>query len=171
VDKAGNLYVTDGYENRVWKLPTGANNPIPLPFNDLKNPAGVAVDNAGNVYVADRDNDHVFKLAAGANSANPVPLPEFERLDAIAVDSAGNLYVTDAHDPCTGSGPCAFLEKTGRVEQGRVVKFAAGSTVPTVLPFSEVDYSRGIAVDGAGNVYVVDGTERVLKLPVQGQDE
>jgi len=172
VDTAGNLYVTDMYKNRVWKLAEGANNPIALPFKDLENPAGVAVDTAGNVYVADRDTKHVYELAAGANSATVMPLPGLERLDAIAVDSAGNLYITDAHDPCTHSGPCTFIDETGRVEEGRVLKFATNSTVPTVLPFDGLDYSRGIAVDAAENVYVVDGSDRVLKLPVmQGEDE
>jgi serine/threonine-protein kinase len=167
IDMSGNLYVTDGNDNRVWKLAAGASNPILLPFNDLKNPAGVAVDNAGNVYVADRNTKRVLKLAAGANSATPLSLPEFGRLDAVAVDSSGNLYVTDAHDPCTRSGPCAFLDETGRVEDGRVLKFPKDSTVPTVLPFTGLDYSRGLAVDAAENVYVVDGTDRVLELPVQ----
>jgi serine/threonine-protein kinase len=138
-----------------------------LPFKDLKNPAGIAVDGTGNVYVTDRNTKRVYELTAAAKSATAMKLPDFERLDAVAVDDDGNLYVTDAHDPCPHPGPCDFLDETGRVEQGRVLKFAAGSTVPTVLPFTDIDYVRGIAVSAAQDVFIVEGGDRVLELPAQ----
>jgi serine/threonine-protein kinase len=92
----------------------------------------------------------------------------------VAVDSAGTLYVTDTGD-------------------SRVVKLAAGATTQTVLPFSPSPTSSGssadvgsfyglfpygVAVDGAGNLYVTDFEKeatwkgnfnpdlgRVVKLP------
>jgi serine/threonine-protein kinase len=43
---------------------------------------------------------------------------------------------------------------------------AAGATIQTVLPFTGLDRPAGVAVEGAGNVYVTDyGNNRVLKLP------
>jgi glucose/arabinose dehydrogenase len=49
-----------------------------------------------------------------------------------------------------------------------VLKLAAGSSTPTELPFTGLDRPAGVAVDGDGDVYVVDsGNKRVLKLPVQ----
>jgi serine/threonine protein kinase, bacterial len=64
----------------------------------------------------------------------------------VAVDSAGNLYVTDDGNK-------------------QVLKLAAGSSTPTVLPpsFASLNGPYGVAVDHAGNVYVTDG-QRVLKL-------
>ena len=43
---------------------------------------------------------------------------------------------------------------------------AAGSSTPSVLPFTGLNQPFGVAVDGAGDVDVVDsGNNRVLKLP------
>jgi serine/threonine-protein kinase len=168
VDKGGNVYIADAYENRVWKLASGSGTPTTLPFTGLKNPAGVAVDAAGNVYVADRSTKQIVKLAAGANNSTVLPLPALERVDAVAVDTAGDIYVTDWHDQCTApKGPCAFQVDTARLGDGRVLKLAAGSQTPTVLPLTGLDYSRGVTVDGRGNVFIVDGTDRVIELPVQ----
>jgi serine/threonine-protein kinase len=70
----------------------------------------------------------------------------------VAVDAAGNLYVT--------VGPTA-----DNVNDGRVVKLAAGSSTPSVLPFTGLSYPNGAAVDAAGDLYVTDYTnQRVLKL-------
>ncbi len=68
VDTAGNLYVTDGFNNRVLKLAAGSATQAVLPFTGLHGPAGVAVDTAGNLYVADEFNEfnnRVVKLPAG----------------------------------------------------------------------------------------------------------
>ena len=65
VDAAGDLYVTDGSNNRVLELAAGSATQTALPFTGLNNPYGVAVDAAGNVYVADSANNRVLKLPAG----------------------------------------------------------------------------------------------------------
>ncbi len=65
VDAAGDVYVTDGFNNRVVKLAAGSYTQTVLPFTGLNDPRGVAVDAAGNLYVTDRGNNRVLKLAAG----------------------------------------------------------------------------------------------------------
>jgi serine/threonine protein kinase, bacterial len=64
----------------------------------------------------------------------------------VAVDGAGSVYVTSED---------MF---------GRVVKLAAGSNAPTVLPFSGLYQPQGLAVDTSGAVYVADFNNRVVKL-------
>jgi serine/threonine protein kinase, bacterial len=64
----------------------------------------------------------------------------------VALDSAGSVYVTSED---------MF---------GRVVKLAAGSSAPTVLPFSGLYQPQGLAVDTNGAVYVADFNNRVVKL-------
>jgi serine/threonine-protein kinase len=103
----------------------------------------VAVGVAG--YVVTR-GPHQSKSAAGHTE-----LP-FKGLDfrlspgGVAVDSAGSVYVTSED---------MF---------GRVVKLAAGSSAPTVLPFSGLYQPQGLAVDANGAVYVADFNNRVVKL-------
>ena len=48
----------------------------------------------------------------------------------------------------------------------RVLKLAAGSSTQAVLPFTGLNNPWGVAVDSSGNLYVSDGNNRVLKLPV-----
>ncbi len=64
----------------------------------------------------------------------------------VALDSDGNIYVAS------------------QGMYGRVVKLAAGSREPTVLPFSGLYQPQGVAVDANGTVYVSDFNNRVVKL-------
>jgi serine/threonine-protein kinase len=87
-----------------------------------------------------------------STSASGVTVLPFTGLDfrlspgGVAVDSAGSVYVTSED---------MF---------GRVVKLAAGSSAPTVLPFSGLYQPQGLAVDTNGAVYVADFNNRVVKL-------
>ena len=65
----------------------------------------------------------------------------------VAVDSAGTLHATD-------------------MQNNRAWKLPADSSSPTVVPFQGLYSPMGVAVDSAGNVYVADRNNRVLKLPV-----
>jgi DNA-binding beta-propeller fold protein YncE len=60
-------------------------------------------------------------------------------------DTAGDVYIADYNN-------------------NRVVKLPAGSNTQVELPFTGLSNPIGVAVDAAGNVYVIDG-DRVLKLP------
>jgi serine/threonine-protein kinase len=64
----------------------------------------------------------------------------------VALDKAGDVFVTSEGI------------------YGRVVELAAGSSTPTVLPFSGLYQPQGLAVDNAGAVYVADFNNRVIKL-------
>lgn len=64
----------------------------------------------------------------------------------MTLDGAGNVYVTSEG------------------MYGRVVKLAAGSGATTVLPFNGLYQPQGLAVDGAGTVYVADFNNRVLSM-------
>lgn len=148
VDGAGNIYVVDSGQSRVFELPKGATTQIELPFTGLNTPRGVAVDATGNVYVADTANLRVLKLPTGTTS--PVVLPfTFDGRTGpfrVAVDGSGSVYVTT----------------------DKVLKLQAGTTKQNVLPFTDVVNPDAVTVDGSGNIYVIDRplNERLLKLPV-----
>jgi sugar lactone lactonase YvrE len=146
VDTAGNVYVTDGENGRVLKLPTGSTTQTELPFTGLKAPWDVDIDAAGNVYVTDPRNHRVLKLAAGSTAQTELPFPGLKFPNGVAVDAAGNVYVTDS-------------------DTNRVLKLAAGATSPIELPFTGLKYANGVAVDTGGDIYVTDtDANRVLKL-------
>jgi sugar lactone lactonase YvrE len=142
----------------------------------LNSPQGMAADGAGNVYVADTNNQRILRvdgvtqavtvfagtgtygyngdgiLATAAQLGSP---------SGVTVDGAGNVYIAD-----TGSN--------------RVRKVAAGTGIITTvagngtngynldgIPATSAWLSNpaGVAVDGAGNVYVADtNNHRVRKV-------
>lgn len=71
----------------------------------------------------------------------------------VALDSAGDVYVTSEG------------------MYGRVVKLTAGSNATTVLPFHGLYQPQGLAVDGAGTVYVADFNNRVVSLAAGSNDQ
>lgn len=85
---------------------------------------------------------------------DPVRLP-FDDLhlpEGLALDSSGNLYVGD-------------WDTTG----GRLLRLAAGSSMPTMLPVTELEGICALTVDRQGTVYALDDCSnagsRLLKIP------
>lgn len=145
VDASGNIYVA-GYESgQVVKLAAGSGEQTVLPFNGLGDPGGVAVDAAGDVYVSTGStHKKVFELAGGSGPQTELPFPDTIR-GCLAVGSGGSVYLCD--------------------NSGQVLKLAPGAPTPTVVPTGDIKEPAGLAVDTAGNIYIVDvGTERVVKL-------
>jgi hypothetical protein len=97
VDGSGDLYVTDGSNNRVLEYNTPLTTDtiadrvfgtcgsfkktacVDVDANSLMDPTGVAVDNAGHLYVADNQNNRVLEyaqpLAVATPSATATPTP------------------------------------------------------------------------------------------------
>jgi hypothetical protein len=135
-------------------------------------PTSVAVDAAGNVYVADQQNCFIRKVTpagvvtrfAGSNpSGNPCgsengagDVARFSFANGVATDGAGNVYVADT-----------FNNKIRKITQAGVVSTLAGSGA---FGFSDGTGAaavfrspRGVAVDGAGNVYVADSQNHMIR--------
>lgn len=185
VDGAGNVYATDSSNNKVLKLSAGSNEPTALPFTGLDSPWHIAVDKDGNVYVTDQGR-RVVRLAAGSNEQSVVPFTGLQWPDDVAVDAAGDVYVSDSPGhrilkltkgtpemtAISVGGLDAFAVSSGGDVYGadnsnrEVFKRPAGSNDTTTLPFTGLNGPNGVAVDGAGNVYVIDnsGFGRVVKL-------
>ena len=134
-------------------------------------PFGVAVDGAGNVYVADSRNHAIRKVtpsgtvttlagkggvhgsADGTGTAATFYFPE-----SVAVDSGGTVYVADRSN-----------HKIRKVTPGGVVTTYAGSGSAGNLDgtgaAAQFSQPYGVAVDGAGNVYVADtSNHRIRKI-------
>ncbi|HEX8183460.1 MAG TPA: gluconolaconase, partial [Blastocatellia bacterium] len=118
VDKRGNIYVADSYNDRVRKisddgsvttiagagLPGSGDGPAAEALFDT--PGGVAVDEQGNIFVADTGNRSIRKvtaqgevitIAANAQAGGDDQPSEirFSRPVGIAVTHDGFLFITD----------------------------------------------------------------------------
>ncbi|HVS93332.1 MAG TPA: NHL repeat-containing protein [Mucilaginibacter sp.] len=179
-DSLGNIYVADAHNNAIRMIsPAGvvstfagtgvagaADGTDTASFNT---PLGVAVDKTGNVYVADYENHIIRKISpAGAVStlAGKAGVPgavdgldtaaRFNLPEAVAVDAAGNVYVADngnnAIRKVTPAGQVTTLAGNGSAGAAN----GSGNNTSFNSPF-------GIAVDAAGNVYVADGGNNMIR--------
>jgi DNA-binding beta-propeller fold protein YncE len=155
-DRQFNLYASNygdpsGSNNRITKFTATG---VEL-FHGPDQFFGVAVDVAGNVYAADHFNNRVLKYSpagvllgplvvtgSGGNTPRPYDL-KFDRM--------GNLYVANLG----GNGPYNGVHKFGPNGEDLGI-------------FAYLYTARGIAFDPEGNLYVIDGTYRILKYSPSG---
>jgi hypothetical protein len=130
----------------------------------------VAVDSAGNVYVADFHNNTIRRVTSGIvttlaglagsrGSADGIgSAARFNGPTGVAVDDGGNVYVTDTLNQTirrvASSGVVTTLAGRGAgiIGSGDGTGSAAGFDAPT-----------GVAVDGAGKVYVGDYSNSTIR--------
>jgi len=191
VDNAGNVYFGDSSNHRIRKLTiatgvlttvAGSGNATyggdggQAPAAQLYAPTGIAVDAAGNLYIADQNNHRIRKVApptqalqittlAGNGTAGYdgdgglAPAAKLYFPTGVGVDGAGNVYVTDYYNhrvrkitaatgvitTVAGTGVAGFLGEGGPATAARLY------------------YPVGIAVDGAGNLYIADGNNHRIR--------
>jgi sugar lactone lactonase YvrE len=170
VDGAGNVYVADSFNYAIRKVtPAGAVST--LAGNGIAGSAdgtgtaaqfsfldGVAVDGAGNVYVVDLNSGVRKVTPAGVVST----LASGVRGRGVAVDGGGTVYVAETYN-----------NRVMKITLGGVITTLAGSGTPgfadatgTAAKFS---CPEGLAVDGAGNLYVADTFNyRIRKISPTG---
>ncbi len=180
-DSAGNLFVTDASSNSVQKItPDGIVSPFAGSMgvagtNDgtgaaarFNQPNGIAIDGADNLYVADTGNALIRMITpagavttlagSAANRGNRDGVGTgawFTKPMGIAADRNGNLYVADA-----------LAETIRRITpDGSVVTLAgtAGTSGDADGASATFSYPAGVAVDGAGNVYVADAYNNTIR--------
>lgn len=185
VDKAGNVYIADSYNNRIRKVSTvglittiGGNGTAghtgdggAATAANLKNPTGVAVDNSGNVYVLDFDNNVVRKITSSGTISNyagtgslgfagdggPATDAQLYKPNGIYCDGT-NVYLADGYNH-------------------RVRKIDASGTISTIAGNGTMGYAGdgggatsaklnspgGVCTDASGNVYIGDKGNNVVR--------
>lgn len=131
-------------------------------------PVGVAINSSGTIYIANNDNYVIdsftvggnLKLVAGNHTYNvetlengaPANGVELNYPYGIADDSAGNVYIADSHNSMVRED----VKSTGLVNffagNGTYGYSGDGGSATT----AELTYNYGVAKDSAGNVYIAD---------------
>jgi streptogramin lyase len=173
VDSTGNVYVADKSNFTIRQItPTGRVSTFagfpgipgdadgPGSYARFRDPQSVAVDSAGNVYVADTGNYAVRKINSFGLVATLAGAPgkfgvadgagnkaRFSNIQSIAVGDLGNIYVLDGDT---------------------IRKITPGGGVTTLLNTSlagaqsHIVHPTSMAVDGVGNLYLVEGINDVI---------
>lgn len=186
VDGSGNVYVADSYNNTIRKITaagvvttlagtahsTGSNDGTGSVAHFF-GPYSVAVDGSGSVYVADYGNHAIRKITSGGvvttlaglagsdgSTDSTGSLARFFSPAGIAVDTLGNVFVADSGN-----------HTVRKITSGGVVTTLAGLTGNTGSADGTGSTARffgptGLAVDGAGHVYVADFGNNTIRKGV-----
>jgi uncharacterized protein (TIGR03437 family) len=181
IDKAGNLYIADTYNDSIRKVAASSNIMSTFAGNGMQGfggdgggatgalldtPTALVLDPAGNLYIADTLNNRIRKVGTDGNmttfagngnaapfgDGGPATSASLNHPEGLAIDNAGNIYVADT-------------------ESHRVRKVAPGGTITTVAgngsggfqgdggPATKASlyYPKGLAIDASsGNLYIAD---------------
>jgi uncharacterized protein (TIGR03437 family) len=149
-------------------------------------PAGIVFDSSGNMYISDfgtgfgtnkTGNDRIREVLAAsgnittiagdgtvgfANGGGVALAAELNGVGQIAIDSNGNLYLADSEN----NEVRKIVLATG------TISIVAGSPVATAGYSGDgfqavnalLDHPTGVAVDKAGNVYICDESNDVIRM-------
>jgi len=173
LDGAGNIYVTNISIDAIIIYAAGASgnatppDTIGGPGNTagVRIPRGIALDGAGNIYVANEGNSTITVYAAGA-SGRATPMVTIaggntglSSPSGIARDGAGNIYVIN--HAASFSGGSITVYAAGATGNATPVATIAGDNTGLSFPV-------GIALDGAGNIYVANFSNSTITVYAAG---
>nr|WP_299381188.1 IPT/TIG domain-containing protein [Allomuricauda sp.] len=179
LDAEGNIYVADGYNNRIRKIePNGMVTTWaggeegyvdgPREMAQFYYPSGITFDQDGNMYVVDEGNHKIRKITpdgmvttlagSGIGNADGFGLEaEFQYPSRIAADKFGNVYVTDL-----------FNFNVRKISaEGFVSTLAGGSQGDADGEGEEAQFNghQGILVNERGELFVADSqNHRIRKI-------
>jgi len=183
VDGAGNVIVADMSNDTVRRItPEGVVSTVAgqagvtgtadgfgtgAQFND---PFAVTVDAAGDIFVSDSANNAIRKITPAGAVVTLAGLPgyagnvdgnataaRFWNPQGLAVDAAGNVYVAD-----TGNNTIRKITPAGVVSHLPQLANTNAPVGTTNLP-AQLSGPGGLAVDGAGNLYVADTINQCIR--------
>lgn len=145
----------------------------------LSSPDGVAVDRSGNVFIADTGDNEIREVSRGTiatvvgdgsqcttapscGDGGPAVIAQLNFPESVAVDGGGRIYIADNGD------------NEIRVVARGTISLLAGDGSPCAAPpacgdggaatKAQLNVPEGVAVDGAGNVYIADWGDNEVRV-------
>jgi sugar lactone lactonase YvrE len=189
VDSSGNIYIADTHNHRIRKISAATGVISTVAGNggsgyrgdggaatsaELNSPAGIAAGTGGSLLIADSGNSVVRKLntvtgvistVAGDGSAGysgdggPAKNAKLRAVNGVAVDPQGNLYVADTDNHVIRKVSAANGVITTVAGNGSYGYKGDGGQATK----AELSRTEGVAVDLAGNLYIADGDNGVIR--------
>lgn len=179
IDDDGYFYVVDRGTGIIRKIsPDGlvstvAGTASSFGFSDgigaaaiFYGPSGIAVDRAGNMYVADQANHRIRKITptrvvttlAGSTQGFQDGIGTaalFSNPSSVVLDGDDNVYVADE-----GNQRIRKITPAGVVTTVAGGGYGRDNGVATSATFARL---TGIAIDGAGNIFVADADNHMIR--------
>ncbi len=185
VDLSGNVYVTDWGNNLIREITPGgvvstlagtvsvcgSVNGMGI-TSTLCHPTALAIDSGDNIYFADSNSlireinsSAIVSTLAGSGSQGfvngPTTFASFNMPSGVALDSFGNIYVGDSYN-----------DVIRVINTSLIVSTFAGSGLNGMAngPGSIATFNapEGVATDSAGNVYVADNGNQMIRKITPG---
>lgn len=185
IDGAGNVHVADYSQGSIRRIDRFTNTitieaggwiePVPATVAILLSPYSVAVGPSGTLFIADLRHHRIRRVTLATNAittvagtgvggfsgdGGPATTAQIYTPYGVAVDAAGNLFIADDDnyrirrvDAVTGT----MTTVAGNGHTG-----FSGDGGPAVL--AAIGETQGVAVDGQGNLYIVDENFRIRRV-------
>lgn len=187
VDSMGNLFIADTGHRRIRKVDVsgiitsivgGAIGDGGPAIGAYLSASHIAVDPAGNLFIADADSHRIREVDTSGNittvagngtwgyagDGGPATSASFRGFGGIAVDSTGNIFIADVINyrirKVSTSGTITTIAGNGTDVGGGGNYYPRDGVLATS---TAIGYPTGLAVDFAGNVFIADGGNFVVR--------
>ncbi len=191
VDKSGNVYIADQFNNRIRKVSGGTISTVAgngtsgytgdgaaATSAELSNPQGIAVDSSGNLYIADTSNCVVRKVTSsgtistiagnftnGCGYAGDGAAGTAAMLNhptGLVLDAKGNvIYFADSSNNIVRVVTTDGNINTYAGNFGAGIGFTGDGGPATS---ARMNNPEGLALDSSGNLYVADGNNNRIRV-------